>query len=203
LEKVIQHRGDMTIIEPGRSIRYLFIDLKKEQYGSDMSRIVEITYNDAEHEKMTMGHGLFHLIVAAVALIIGIFAALFLSWYLSKPIAGIVRDVDRISDGDLDWKITPTHMAEFQVLEQSINAMVISLKISIRDVQDEKAFQQEMINHLPVAVFVKTSSDGKYIFWNATSEQMFDRIAADVIGKTAREVFPESMALLKQKTLLQ
>ncbi len=44
-----------------------------------------------------------------------------------------------------------------------------------------------MIDHLPVAVFVKSVNDGKYIFWNKTSEQMFDRVAADVIGKTARD----------------
>ncbi|MDP3564100.1 MAG: PAS domain-containing protein, partial [Methanoregula sp.] len=155
---------------------------------------MEITYNDAMLEKAFGGHGQFHLLVAFVALIIGFFAAFFLSRYLSKPIDGIVRDVDRISDGDLDWKISPTHVAEFQGMEQSINTMVISLKTALRDVQDEKAFQQEMINHLPVAVFVKNSDDGKYIFWNTTSEQMFDRLAADVIGKTAREVFPGSMA---------
>jgi len=196
LEKVLQQRGDITITEPesGHSVRYLFIDLKNERYGSDLSRIVEITYNDAMLEKASGGHGQFHLIVAILALIIGVFAAFFLSRYLSKPIAGIVRDVDRISDGDLDWKISPTHMEEFQVLEESINTMVNSLKTALRDVQDEKAFQQEMINHLPVAVFVKNSDDGKYIFWNKTSEQMFDRVAAEVIGKTAREIFPESMA---------
>jgi HAMP domain-containing protein len=196
LETVVHQRGDITISEPGsgHSVKYLFIDLKNEQYGSDLSRIVELTYNDAEHEKVAMGHGQFHLFVAFLALIIGICAAFFLSRYLAKPIGGIVRDVDRISEGNLDWKISPTHVAEFQGLEQSINTMVISLKNALHSVQDEKAFQQEMINHLPVAVFVKNSDDGKYIFWNKTSERMFDRVAAEVIGKTAREVYAESMA---------
>ncbi len=63
--------------------------------------------------------------------------AFFLSRYLLKPITGIVRDVDRISDGDLDWKISPTHVTEFQVLEQSINTMVASLKNALCHVQDE------------------------------------------------------------------
>ncbi len=201
LETVIRQRGDLTVTEPGsgRSVRYLFIDLKNEQYGSDLSRIVEITYNDAEHEKVAMGHGQFHLVVAILALIIGICAAFILSWYLSKPIAGIVRDVDRISDGDLEWKISPTHVAEFQGLEQSINTMVVSLKTALGHVQDEKAFQQEMINHLPVAVFVKNSDDGKYIFWNTMSEKMFERVAADVIGKSAREVYSESTARIVEE----
>jgi PAS domain S-box-containing protein len=196
LETVIQQRGDITTEKPesGLTVRYLFIDLKNEQYGSDLSRIVEITYNDAMLEKAFTGHIQFHLFVAILALIIGGCAAFILSRYLLQPIKGIVRDVDRISDGDLDWKISPTHMAEFQGLEMSINAMVLSLKNALHEVRDEKAFQQEMINHLPVAVFVKSTEDGKYIFWNKTSEQIYDRVAADVIGKTAREVFPESMA---------
>ncbi len=196
LENVLQKRGDISVEKPdaGQSVKYLFIDLKNEDYGSDLSRIVEITYNDAMFEKNAREQVQFHLLVAILALIIGVCAAFFLSWYLSKPITGIVRDVDRISDGDLDWKISPTQMAEFHVLEQSINSMVISLKTALRDVQDEKTFQLEMINHLPVAVYVKNSDDGKYIFWNKTCEQMFNRVAADVIGKTAREVFPESMA---------
>ena len=74
--------------------------------------------------------------------------------------------------------------------------MVISLKTALCHVQDEKGFQQEMNNHLPVAVFVKNSDDGKYIFWNTTSEKMFERVAADVIGKTAREVYSESKACI-------
>jgi PAS domain S-box-containing protein len=201
VEKVLQQRGDITVTPPetGHSVRYLFIDLKNEQYGSDLSRIVEITYNDAMLEKAVGGHGQFHLSVAILALIIGFLAAFFLSRYLSEPIAGIVRDVDRISDGDLDWKISPTHMTEFQGLEQSINTMVVSLKTALHDVQDEKAFQQEMINCLPVAVFVKNSDDGKYIFWNTTSEQIFNRAAADVLGKTAREVYAASTADVVEK----
>ena len=69
---------------------------------------MEITYNDTLFTKNAGELDQFHLIVAILALIIGVCAAFILSRYLSKPIAGIVRDVDRISDGDLDWKISPT-----------------------------------------------------------------------------------------------
>ena len=122
----MQQRRDMTVTLPesGHSVKYLFIDLKNEQYGSDMSRIVEITYNDAMLEKAYEGHVQSHIVITVLALTIGICAAFLLSWYLLKPISGIVRDVNRISDGDLDWKISPTNVAEFQVLENSINTMV-------------------------------------------------------------------------------
>jgi PAS domain S-box-containing protein len=195
IEKVIQQRQDMTVTLPeiGRSVKYLFIDLKKEQYGSDASRIVEITYNDAMLEKAFEGHEKFHLLVAILALTIGIFAAFLLSRFLLKPISGIVRDVNRISDGDLDWKISTTQVKEFQVLENSINTMVGSLKDSIREVKEGEILRREMIEQLPVAVFMKSVKDRKYIFWNKASEQIFNLRATDVIGRTDLELFSQKM----------
>jgi PAS domain S-box-containing protein len=195
IEKVIQQRRDMTVTLPeiGRTVKYLFIDLKKEQYGSDASRIVEITYNDAMLEKAIEGHVQFIVLLAFLALTIGIFVAFLLSWYVSKPISKIIHDVNRISAGDLDWKITPTNVAEFRVLEHSINTMVGSLQDSIREVKESEILRREIIEQLPVAVFMKSVKDGKYMFWNKASEQIFNLRATEVIGRTDLELFSQKM----------
>ena len=93
LEKVIQQRRDITVPLPetGHSVKYLFIDLKDEQYGSDMSRIVEITYNDSMLETAYQGHMQSLLLISIMALVIGICSAFLLSRYLLKPISAIVR----------------------------------------------------------------------------------------------------------------
>jgi len=201
IEKVIQQRQDMTVTMPenGQSVKYLFIDLKKEQYGSDVSRIVEITYNDAMLEKAYQGHIQSLLLITILALVIGICSAFLLSRYLLKPISAIVRDVNRISDGDLDWKISSTHVAEFQVLENSINVMVGSLKDSIKQVKEGEILHREMIDQLPVAVFMKSVKDGKYTFWNKASEQIFNLPATEVIGRTDQELFSQKMVTLIDK----
>jgi len=201
IEKVIQQRQDMTVTMPenGQSVKYLFIDLKKEQYGSDVSRIVEITYNDAMLEKAYQGHIQSLLLITILALVIGICSAFLLSRYLLKPISAIVRDVNRISDGDLDWKISSTHVAEFQVLENSINVMVGSLKDSIKQVKEGEILHREMIDQLPVAVFMKRVKDGKYTFWNKASEQIFNLPATEVIGRTDQELFSQKMVTLIDK----
>ena len=201
IEKVIQHRQDMTVTMPenGQSVKYLFIDLKKEQYGSDVSRIVEITYNDAMLEKAYQGHIQSLLLITILALVIGICSAFLLSRYLLKPISAIVRDVNRISDGDLDWKISSTRVAEFQVLENSINVMVGSLKDSIKQVKEGEILHREMIDQLPVAVFMKSVKDGKYTFWNKASEQIFNLPATEVIGRTDQELFSQKMVTLIDK----
>ena len=201
IEKVIQQRQDMTVTMPenGQSVKYLFIDLKKEQYGSDVSRIVEITYNDAMLEKAYQGHIQSLLLITILALVIGICSAFLLSRYLLKPISAIVRDVNRISDGDLDRKISSTHVAEFQVLENSINVMVGSLKDSIKQVKEGEILHREMIDQLPVAVFMKSVKDGKYTFWNKASEQIFNLPATEVIGRTDQELFSQKMVTLIDK----
>jgi PAS domain S-box-containing protein len=201
LEKLMQQRRDtsVTLPESGNSVKYLFIDLKNEQYGSDMSRIVEITYNDAMLQKAYEGHAQSHIVITVLALTIGVCAALLLSWYLLKPISKIVRDVNRISDGDLDWKISPTNVAEFHELENSINTMVASLSNSIKEVKEGEILRREMIEQLPVAVFMKSVKDRKYLFWNKASEQIFNLRATEVIGRTDLELFSQKMVSMIEK----
>ncbi|MDD1698676.1 MAG: ATP-binding protein, partial [Methanoregula sp.] len=165
----------------------------------DASRIVEITYNDAILEKAYEKHIQDLLVIAVLTLVTGICLALLLSWYLLKPISKIVKDINRISEGDLNWKISPTNVAEFGVLENSINTMVESLKNSIKEVKEGEVLQREMIEQLPVAVFMKRVKNGKYIFWNKASEHIFNLPAADVIGKTDTDLFPQEMVTLIKK----
>jgi PAS domain S-box-containing protein len=202
LAQLLQERKDRTVLLPeaSKSVKYLFIDLKNERYGSDASRIVEITYDDAMLERAFFEHVKALLAIFLLALTVGIIAAFLLSRYLIKPISGIVKDVNRISDGDLDLKIASTDITEFQDLEQSINTMVSSLKKAFREVQDEKSFQLEMVDQLPVAVFMKSVQDGKYVFWNKTSEEIFDLTSSDVIGRIDKDLFSEHMvSVIKQE----
>ncbi len=204
LKTVIEQRRDITVTLPetGHSVKYLFIDLKNEQYGSDLSRIVEITYNDAMLETAYQGHMQSLLLISILALVIGVCSAFLLSRYLLKPISAIVRDVNRISDGDLDWKISSTNMTEFQVLENSINTMVESLKSSIKQVKEGEVLRREIIEQLPVAVFMKSVKDGKYIFWNKASEQIFSLPAHEVIGRKDSELFsPEMVSLIDKEDI--
>jgi PAS domain S-box-containing protein len=193
LEQLMQQRRDTSFTLPGKSVQYLFIDLKSELYGSDASRIVEITYDTSLLEKSFFEHVKFNLYVFIVTLAIGICGAFLLSRYLVKPISGIVKDVNRISGGDLDWKISPTNVAEFRVLEQSINTMVDSLKGSIKEVKEGEILRREIIEQVPLAVFMKSVGDGKYIFWNKASERIFGIPADEAVGRTDKDLFSEEM----------
>jgi PAS domain S-box-containing protein len=196
LSEVIKNRKNLEVsdTEHARTIRYLFVDLKVDKYGSDPSRVVQITYGTRLIQEALNQLIFFHLIIGILIISIGCAIAFFLSQRINRPIKEIVDDVNIIARGDLDHRIGTTQSTEFAILESSINMMVGSLKDSIKQVKEGEILQREMIDQLPVAVFMKSVKDGKYTFWNKASEQIFNIPAAEVIGRTDLELFSQKMA---------
>jgi PAS domain S-box-containing protein len=145
LDTVISNRSGLVIAKPeiGKSVTYLFIDLKNAEYGSDLSRIVEIEYNTALVNTILSSQFTRILLIALLGLIVGFGSAVVLSRTLAQPIAGIVADADRIARGDLDRRITATDVAEFQVLELSINHMVSSLQEALKKIRENEEALRE------------------------------------------------------------
>jgi signal transduction histidine kinase len=196
LAEVIRTRATVEVSDPDQTVttRYLFVDLKDETYGSDPSRIIEITYSRDLIRRALDQLLLFHLLTGAAAIIIGCVIAYFLSRWITRPIQEIVSDIEIISRGNLDHRIRPTENREFSILESSINTMVDSLRDAFQKMQDDEIFRKEMIDQLPVSIFIKHAEGGRYIFWNRTCEKMFEVPATMVIGRTDREIFPADVA---------
>jgi len=201
LNEVIKNRKNLEISDPehSRTIRYLFVDLKVDKYGSDPSRIVRITYSTRLIQEALNRLILFHLIIGIFIISIGCALAFVLSQRITRPIKEIVDDVNIIARGDLEHRIGPTQSTEFVVLENSINMMVASLKDSISQVKEGEILQREMLDQLPVAVFMKTVKDGRYTFWNKASEQIFSLTSGEVIGRTDSEIFSQKMVTMINK----
>jgi|WetSurMetagenome_2_1015567.scaffolds.fasta_scaffold01416_8 PAS domain S-box-containing protein len=145
LTMVTGNRSGTVIRDPatGKSVTYLFIDLKNPQYGSDLSRVVEITYNENLMNTFLSSELAHVLLIALLGLVVGCGSAYILSRTLAEPIAGIVADADRIAKGDLDRRISSTDVTEFQVLEKSINHMVSSLQEALDKVRESEAALRE------------------------------------------------------------
>ncbi len=196
LTTVIAARTDLDVPDPknGTMTRFLFVDLKNDRYGSDLSRVVEITYNTRMIQHALDMLIISHAVIAIATICAGCILAFFLSRRLNQPILTIARDVDIIARGDLGHRISATRSKEFAVLEYSINLMVDSIKNALQKINDGERFQREMIDQLPVAVFFKRVTDGRYVFWNRTCEQLFGLPSREVIGKTDRELYPGEIA---------
>jgi PAS domain S-box-containing protein len=196
LSEVIKNRKNLEVAdtEHAQTIRYLFVDLKADKYGSDPSRVIQITYSTRLIQEALNQLIYFHFIAGIFIIGVGCALAFVLSRRITRPIKEIVDDVNIIARGDLDHQIGTTQSTEFAILENSINMMVGSLKDSLKQVKEGEILQREMIDQLPVAVFMKSVKDGKYTFWNKASEQIFNIPATEVIGRTDLELFSQKMA---------
>jgi len=191
LKEVIRTHSTLEVSDPVHSTttRFLYIDLKDDRYGSDPSRIVMITYNTRLIQEALNRILIYHLVVGLLAIVLGCVAAFFLSRRMAMPIQAIVRDVEIIAGGDLDHRIPATKNNEFSILGERINSMVDSLKTAFQKVKDEEIFRQEMIDRLPVAIFIKRADDGRYVYWNESSERLFKIPHAQAVGKTDADLF--------------
>jgi len=137
LESILNERQTIELFDRDSGIvkKYLFIDLLDEDYAADMSLIVEVVYNTSIFTEALNEMMLFHLGVAILAFLLASLLALFFARILTRPIEQISEDVDRIAGGDLDHKIYPSNTREFNILEESINTMMASLKSTIRKLQ--------------------------------------------------------------------
>jgi PAS domain S-box-containing protein len=78
--------------------------------------------------------------------------------------------------------------------------MVDSLKSATARLNDEEIFHRDLINQMPVGIFLKKTDTGAYTYWNRASEEIFERPAKDVIGKTDAEIFsPGVTAQIKKE----
>jgi signal transduction histidine kinase len=201
ISEAIRTRSNVQIPDPehARVMRYIFVDMKNDRYGSDTSRIVEITYSTQTIDDALARLLLFHLLVAVFAILLGCLLALFISRRVTRPIQEIVSDADSIAHGNLDHHIRAMENSEFTVLGTSINTMVDSLHSASRKMKDDAIFQKEMITQLPVGIFIKTAGDGRYVFWNDACGELFHLTASIVLGKTDRQLFPADIVVTLEK----
>ncbi len=200
--EVLKNRATLEVQDRDhqRTTRYLMVDLKVDKYGSDPSRVVAITYNLKLIQDALNRLILFHIVTGIAAIVLGCVLAYEFSRRITRPIKKIVGDVNIIAHGDLEHRIGTTQSSEFAILENSTNMMVDSLKLALQQVKEGDILRKEIIDQLPVAVFMKSVKDGKYIFWNKTSEQIFEMKASEVIGKTDRELFsPEMVSVIDKE----
>jgi PAS domain S-box-containing protein len=190
LDQVFAERmsKEFSLPQDGKVIKYLFVNLTDPDYAADMSLVVELTYNTALTQKLLNNLVLFHILVAAIALLIGLSIATAVSRYLTRPIRGIVDDVDRIAQGELDHSISATRGREFAVLERSINTMVSSLKGMITKMQESEVHLKSSEERYRAVIesqnefITRFLPDGTITFVNEAYCRYIGRPCAEIIG---------------------
>lgn len=211
LEEVLTTRNSSEFRDPAQGItkKYLYVDLRDESYASDMSLIVEIIYDDLLIAQSQQQLIVFHVLVAIGGLMLGAIAAVAISRHVSRPIAQISGDVNTISAGDLDHKISPALGTEFGVLTESIDSMVQALKEMIVKLQGSERELKESEERYRGVVDAQSEfitrfrPDGTVTFVNEAYCRYFNLNCREIIGKKFFPVIPDEDKKMVEEHLRQ
>lgn len=113
--------------------RYLYINLDNEGYpsSSQMNLVGEIVFS-TQPLRDSINFLLLNVIVLCLLGVgIGIFAAYYISHFLTRPLKAIISDIDCIAEGHLDHPIQEAQSAETENIRRSVNILVERLKSQI------------------------------------------------------------------------
>ncbi|MDD1715482.1 MAG: PAS domain S-box protein [Methanolinea sp.] len=162
--------------------RYIYVDLQDENYGSDVSRILEITYTTAPVREALQNTMSFYLSIGIAALVLCSLLALGITRQLTRPISGMVKDLDAIAGGDLDHSLTPPLGSELLQLEESITKMVATLKTTIEELRTSERRYRDVVEDQNEVLF-RIRLDGTLIFVNRAYLRLLGARLDEVIGK--------------------
>jgi len=184
LAGVLANRTSVTIIDetPGITTRYLFVDLGNDNYGSDLSRIIELTYSDQPIREALASSTSFYLSLGVMALVACVFLAVVSMRSLTRPIGKMVEDVNTIAGGDLDHPLTPPFGEEMLVLEKSISEMVARLKTMITELRNSEENYRTLVQSAN-SIILRFNTAGNVTFINEYAQRFFGYTAAEIIGK--------------------
>lgn len=129
VRKTLQDRAGHRVTFPdGNSTTYLFANLSDPSSASDMSLVIRLDYTDTLLDRRLRDLMTIHLVIALAGFAMGVVFAYGTSRFLTKPLEGIIEDVDTIARGDLDHPIRSGMTPEFTRLRESITLMISRIR---------------------------------------------------------------------------
>ncbi len=149
---VYENKTDQTFLdeEKNEKIKYILVYLPHEEYPSDSSIIVQLTFDERMRSDRLKENALTHLLIGSLSVTIAIVGVLFLSRHFTKPIKDMVEDIDNIAEGDFAERIElegDTKIEELNVLKNSSNNMLQKLNnyiSKLRDTQEREEFLRSL-----------------------------------------------------------
>jgi PAS domain S-box-containing protein len=178
----------------GERVRNSLRDLDVEA-----SRLLQQRHREAQ---ASAGRAMYVIgIGTAIAILIGLVAAIYIPRQVTATIRQLVQTVERIGHGTLGYKGTPTRADELGVLATAINTMSSNLEVAQGELQahaaalgKERNTLRTLIDNLPEYIFVK-DSECRFVVANAAlmRSQGITELES-VAGKTDFDYFSPQMA---------
>lgn len=170
-------------------VRYQFLDVSEDDSPSAkyMDLVAELEYstkrlNDRQHSNFVI-HVVLG-ILAAVSLLI--FGYLLLS-RLTHPIQQMVRDIDKISSGDLAHPISPVFHLELNQIAHAVNRMVSEIRDHLHTIQNSKSQYVSLFQSSADSLLIIEGD--KVIMMNQAASRLFHVTEGEIFGISINNLF--------------
>ncbi len=139
-----------------------------------------------------------------IVLAVTFFVSVIISYFISKPLERLTKTIDQVSRGELDVQLQNSEIYEINILTQSLNRVLASLKLAIHKVGVKKGeIFEETIKAKEVAEkryedllstidewAWETDAKGVYTFCSAKVADALGYKPEDVVGKPVFDFMP-------------
>ena len=141
-------------------------------------------------------------------LVITFVVSLVMTYFISRPLEKLTKNIDEISKGNLDVELEKSEIFEINTLTESLNRVMTSLKLAIHKVGVKKAeiFEetlkakeeaeekyQDLLDNIDDWAW-ETDAKGVYIACSAKVAETLGYKPEEVIGKSVFELMPSGEA---------
>lgn len=184
LAQVYANRSTREYDDPqsGITTRYLFVELGDDAYGSDLSRIIELTYTDLPVRQALASSITYYLSLGLIALFIASLLVIITVRSLTRPIGKMVEDVDTIAGGDLDHLVSPPLGKELILLEESISTMVARMKDTISELKKSEENYRTLVQSAN-SIILRFDTTGTITFVNEYARNFFGYTTEELVGQ--------------------
>ncbi|HZX31301.1 MAG TPA: ATP-binding protein, partial [Rhodocyclaceae bacterium] len=112
---------------------------------------------------------------------------------ITQPIIAVSDAARAIQGGDLEHKVSIDSPDEIGELARSFNDMTVRLRVSLRQLENERAHLHTLVRTIPDLVWLK-NPEGVYLTCNTAFERFFGAKEADIAGKTDYDFVDKELA---------
>ena len=136
------------------------------------------------------------LFIVLVGLVVTIVFALRMARTVTQPVRSLTRAVEKIKNGELDYRVTTQSGGEVGRLEGGINAMAAALQ-EARDREKKRSEDALFLEQVRAQVtlesigdgVITTDADGRIVYMNSVAEQFTEWKGTGARGRPLSEVF--------------
>lgn len=193
----------ITDLNNGIPVRELLcIRSNKSAYGYESSLVAQVDTNqDLVNQIIREIYIRMLILFLLVGVISGVILTFTINW-ITRPIHGIIDDIEQISRGDHDHLIRDTGIAELTTLSRAIYTMkesILRSQSANLQLAKENEYLNKIIESIPEAILI-VDVHHRIIGWNRAMENLTDCSRETVLhsGKEvySRIFYPESGSLL-------